>query len=186
VRQRAIRERTADDETRSLNARAEAFLSSDPAEPALSARASKRRHTGHKNTMRVFAGGARRGRASVFDELFDPDGLRAAYTTTVRARVGFWILARSSASYTCENHRRNTCVRKNVGDYAGPISRPTGRSVGRSARFCEPVLQNYDGRNSRARALLSAAKTLRCQATSYERPLRRVGGTISLTLLRQR
>lgn len=84
----------------------------------------------------------------------------------VHMSIGFWILPRLS-TYTCKNCQRTTCVRKNVGDYAGPIS----RSVGRSVRFCEFALQNYDGRTSRV--LVLAAKTLVLPSRNYERSLRR-------------
>lgn len=73
--------------------------------------------------------------------------------------------ASSSAPYTCKNHQRNTCVRRNVGDYDdGPISRrPVGRLLGSAS--AKPFLQNYDAYKSaraRARGLLlsaSSAKT---------------------------
>lgn len=78
-------------------------------------------------TMSATRGGRRRG--TMFDELFDPEGLRIAYIT-IAARTYtntdtqthmHRILPLLSA-YTCKNCQRTTCVRKNVGDYARSLA----------------------------------------------------------------
>lgn len=168
-----------------------AFLLNNSIKPSLRAlsacriRVSKRRDAtqGIKNDAR---GGEDRQRGtSVFDELFDPDGLRIAYKTiAAHARTHIyvhWMLDPFRAQVRCTRARTTNATRAYERMSAiTPARSLGGQSVGSLLRTRLAKLRRY--KSASARSSLGCQNALPHPAGSYEQPFEACGGTTSLIL----
>lgn len=130
-----------------------------------------RRDGGYKNDVRA----ARREteEETVFDELFDPEGLRVAYITIASSQTQIPRAMSDAVSFPrfkcvhvqelpTHHVRAKECRR--LCQAKRSRGRSVGRLVGRSVWcFCEFALQNYDGTNPHASVRSPASSPLGCQ-----------------------